>query len=399
MNGAVINGEVALGLDSADDAFGLGDMAVNYPIPSYSKGAVERAGKALSSQIAAHADKFDEHVEIFRTAHNWRAAHAFPMRRIGDELRGKIRKVGADAITAARIKRMASIRKKLARLTVKLTQIQDIAGCRAIVSSIAELQQLVGIYRNGGSSHKLRDDRSYIERPRASGYRSHHFVLEFQGGQQDEAVYNGLRIELQIRTQLQHSWATAVEAVGLVRSEDLKAGEGDADWLRLFELASSEFALAENCATVPNAPDESARVLEIKAIAKKLKAVSTLESLNQALKYTESFSAGTPYKYYLIQYNNENKTVNVKGYGTSLRGAEQYSAEESGDGAVSTVLVDIDKVENLRLAYPNYFLDVRLFAQNLVRIMSNQPLNTTAAPSATFGYDLKFLSGYQQAKV
>jgi hypothetical protein len=58
-------------------------------------------------------------------------------------------------------------------------------------------------------------------------------VYKFRGSG-EEAVYNGRRVEVQVRTQLQHSWATAVEAVGLFRREDLKAGRGDLDWLRLF---------------------------------------------------------------------------------------------------------------------------------------------------------------------
>jgi hypothetical protein len=34
------------------------------------------------------------------------------------------------------------------------------------------------------------------------------------------------------------------------------------------------------------------------------------------------------------------------------------------------VLVEVDKVENLREAYPNYFLDVRLFTQNVLSALN-----------------------------
>jgi ppGpp synthetase/RelA/SpoT-type nucleotidyltranferase len=135
----------------------------------------------------------------------------------------------------------------------------------------------VKLYRQSDSAHGLRGDRSYIETPKPGGYRSHHFVLEFLGSSQDEAIYNGLRIELQIRTRLQHAWATAVEAVGLVRNEDLKAGEGDADWLRLFELMASEIAHLERCPLVPGTPEHvAARTREIKVLDKKLGAASML---------------------------------------------------------------------------------------------------------------------------
>jgi hypothetical protein len=115
-------------------------------------------------------------------------------------------------LTAARMKRMKSIRKKLARLSTSLIQTQDIGGCRAILDSMDEVRAVVDLYRKSNGPHHIREDRSYIENPKDGGYRSHHLVFEFQG-QDDEVVYNGRRIEVQLRTQLQHAWATAVEAV------------------------------------------------------------------------------------------------------------------------------------------------------------------------------------------
>ena len=97
--------------------------------------------------------------------------------------------------------------------------------------------------------------------------------------QLEPKTFNGRRIEVQIRTQLQHSWATAVEAIGMVRGEDLKGGEGNMEWLRLFELMSSEFAEIESCPLVPGTPDQPARRDEISCLNQKLKAVKTLENL------------------------------------------------------------------------------------------------------------------------
>jgi ppGpp synthetase/RelA/SpoT-type nucleotidyltranferase len=73
----------------------------------------------------------------------------------------------------------------------------------------------------------------------ADGYRSHHLSLEFKPAKKEDEAYAGRRIELQVRTRLQHSWATAIEAVSLYRNQDLKHHKGDADWLRLFALPMS----------------------------------------------------------------------------------------------------------------------------------------------------------------
>ena len=72
-------------------------------------------------------------------------------------------------------------------------------------------------------------------------------MFSFCGRDADTVIYNGKRIELQVRTRLQHSWATAVEAVGLFRGEELKNHKGSEEWLRLFKLLSAEFAEAERC--------------------------------------------------------------------------------------------------------------------------------------------------------
>ncbi|WP_161494545.1 hypothetical protein [Caulobacter sp. B11] len=196
-----------------------------------SKRVVTEAGKIIRGRPSL----CDETIEAFRTAHAWREAHAIPMRKVRLELGLRARRIDIGSIVAGRLKRMQSIRRKMERHTVTLHQMQDIAGCRAIVGSVAEVDQLMEIYRAGASRHKVRRIYDYASSPKPSGYRSQHLVMEFQGKDED-AAFDGRLIELQVRTTLQHAWATAVEAVGLVRAEELKSGRGSTDWLRLFTL-------------------------------------------------------------------------------------------------------------------------------------------------------------------
>lgn len=98
--------------------------------PEHSKSEVVSAGKALAGPIAYGPDAY----QVFGIAHNWRAAFAFPMHAIRQDLRGKVRRGGGTGLTAARLKRMASIRRKLKSSQVSLYQMQDIAGCRAILT-------------------------------------------------------------------------------------------------------------------------------------------------------------------------------------------------------------------------------------------------------------------------
>ena len=372
----------------------------DFPVLTYSKKQVIKAGKALAGPIIWDDGKSEEIREIFRVAWNWRDSHAYPMRKIRFELAGRIKRLPAAGITAARMKRMKSIRKKLARLSTTLVQIQDIGGTRAILPSMDDVNGLLKMYRESNGPHSIREDRSYIDNPKAGGYRSHHFVLEFQPVATGEEVFQGRRIEIQVRTKLQHAWATAVEAVGLVRAEDLKGGEGNADWLRLFDLMSSEFAVAENSPVGPNMPKRSLRLKEIEHLNAKLNAFNTLESLNATLKISETYF-GKFSKFFLIEYDNLNQTVNVRSYQDSIKSAEQYDKREAQDASKTTVLVEVDKVENLKEAYPNYFLDVRLFAQNLSNLLEGKKPITLLPQDQDMtktvrGYDLSFLDGWKK---
>jgi Region found in RelA / SpoT proteins len=213
----------------------------DFPRTSYSMKDVKRAGELIAGRHPMNPETQD----AFLVANSWREDHAYPMRSIRCQLIWYMRQLELEGVTAARLKRMQAIRRKLTRIGLNLGQLQDLGGCRAIVPKIADVSILVGVLRDR-SRHHLRAENDYIANPKKDGYRSHHLMFCFRG-RGTAKYYNDRRIEVQIRTRMQHSWATAVEAVGLFRSEDLKGNKGNADWLRLFQLMSAEFAVAEGC--------------------------------------------------------------------------------------------------------------------------------------------------------
>lgn len=365
---------------------------VDFPPSSYSKRAIRRAGIALAGQLPEDAERWEEYVEVFKIAHSWRRSHAIPMRHIQQEVRRLVGRVKIQGIAAARMKRMASIRRKLRNSATSLDRMQDIGGCRAIVESMADLRALIDRYRDGASKHVLSRYTSYLEGPRQSGYRSDHFVFEFVPPSKVTEPFAGRRVELQVRTQLQHSWATAVEAIGLVRREDLKSGEGDADWLRLFKLVSAEHAEAEATPIgegVPTLRDRRAEILELES---KLQAISTLQNLKKAFRVAQYYQTNS--EYFLIQYDNVAGRVEVRGYNRMYAGdsADALQSQERND-SLNTVLVEVAKMEDLRAAYPNYFGDVTLFVKNLRGIVSNRSIALQPAVSTMPSprLDLSFL--------
>jgi ppGpp synthetase/RelA/SpoT-type nucleotidyltranferase len=75
----------------------------------------------------------------------------------------------------------------------------------------------------------LTDEKDYIQSSRdADGYRSLHLIYKYRNIKNPS--YDGLRIELQIRTKLQHIWATAVETMGTLLGQALKYRQGEEAW-------------------------------------------------------------------------------------------------------------------------------------------------------------------------
>lgn len=345
-----------------------------YPQLQFPMQTVRKAGQKLAGNLYLHADgDYTEAHHVFRIANSWRDSHFLPMRSAYLSLRFKMLRNGIPGDVAARPKRMSSIRRKLRETSTKLDQMQDIAGVRAILDDISGVRALTDSIREK-FPHSFRQEWTYIDQPKDDGYRSHHIVFHFQPRRKDQEPYEGRRIELQIRTRLQHSWATAIEAVGLFNGIDLKHHKGSEEWLRLFQLMSAEFAHVEGCPIGPGVPERRLRIEEIKDLNGRLGAANVLQNIRSATHYAESFVFERG-KYFVIVYKPDH-TVEVENFDSpiqvSARLAMYERQAEDGVSGSKAVVVEVDKVENLVRTYPNYFGDVSLFLNNLLRITKGQ---------------------------
>lgn len=341
----------------------------------YSKRELKDASRVLAGAIPYPYPA--EAIEAFRMAHEWRVSHFDAMRTVRAELRAKANRFGSGCpVTAGRLKRIASIRKKLKRTPLSLYDIQDIGGCRAIVGSMADVEKLTSFYLTDGSEHGTPRLYDHILSPKLTGYRSRHFVLSVA----PSSDHMRRRIEVQVRTELQHAWATTVEAVGLVRNEDLKADRGSPEWLRLFALMASELAVIEDCPIVPGVPANSAeRREELRDLDRRLKAVATLESYNQTIAKiadTRNLRGSS----FLVRLDLDKRIVDVRS-NYSMVAAEALLAAETSSLLTNAVIIEVDRVADLLAAYPNYYLDVRQFTDYLRRIVTVP----VARPQATIG--------------
>jgi hypothetical protein len=331
----------------------------NWVVPAFSRNQVDKAGFLL---VDPHASK-GQLDWAFAAVNNWRAAHSYPLLNFRINLRTKLKGIQPNALVAQRIKRLQSIKSKLERSpTMQLSQMQDIGGCRAVVKSIQNVEQLVSSYKKSRFAHIFKGEKSYIENPKADGYRSHHLIYQYNSRPHQNRAYDKLRIEIQIRTNLQHAWATAVEAVSIFTREALKANIGSPEWLRLFALMSAEIALIEKTPAIPGiSASESERIAELKTLANGLRAVHTLNAYRATINWAGSAQEKRDAKYFLVQYDyDENKVFVTAFKGTqSQRANKEYTDAELSmkAGSRNIVLVSVDSIQALERAYPNYFLD------------------------------------------
>ena len=168
-----------------------------YASPVYARETFNAAGNALIGKDTQGLG-LEQSLGIIN---NWRSSHALPLNALHVTLRGRAKKVDPNVLTAQRLKRLSSIEAKLRRFpAMKLTQMQDIGGCRAVVKDVAEVEKLVAAYRVGVAKnpkkrHAFLSEKDYIDRPKPDGYRGHHLVYRYHSRAKKHSAYNGLKAE------------------------------------------------------------------------------------------------------------------------------------------------------------------------------------------------------------
>ena len=97
-------------------------------------------------------------------------------------------------------------------------------------------------------------------------------------------------------------------------------------------------------------------------------AIATLDAINKAVSYTED-PEYIDAQYFLIVYTPETKDVKIERYSEYAKISDDYIKAEQAHSGKKTVLVEADAIEELKLAYPNYFLDVNSFLERAIKIL------------------------------
>jgi ppGpp synthetase/RelA/SpoT-type nucleotidyltranferase len=335
----------------------------------FSKKEVQRAGETLILDDIWEKDlkSFMQSMEVLS---NWRSSHAYSLEYIVGMLHEESFKIDKSTIVAKRLKRTPSIVNKLHRFkSMKLRNMQDIAGCRAIVQTEKHVKKLNSALKKRGI-FKVDD---YIKKPKEDGYRGIHLVCKCTGE-------NGLinyPVEIQIRTRIQHAWATALEIVDIFEDHALKTKyyrEGKTyskDWLEFFKCISDEFDILESGIGGFNRESLRSTISLIKKLKVHEKFAAYSQSAKLIVPHLEEHKDG----YCLIKIDLIKKEINIVVYNKDSFdiGVEDYRKEEVLAASTSdniVAFVATESVGNIQKAYPNYFADTEFFIKNIKKIES-----------------------------
>ena len=208
----------------------------HHQFPGGSKKRIARAGDSIRNGNAT--------IEDLAVIESWRASHRAVLNTFQAILRGRTR--NKEIVVAQRHKRKSTIFDKLRRFPgMKLSRMDDVAGCRLIFKDISDLYAFRENLHTARFMHKLRneiDKYDYIKIPKETGYRGVHDVYEYNVNSQSGKDYKGFLVEIQYRTIGQHAWATCVEVIGFITESSPKFQQGDKRYEQVMVLTSEIIA-------------------------------------------------------------------------------------------------------------------------------------------------------------
>lgn len=314
----------------------------------YSKGQIRRAGNDLAAGSLFGSEK----LEALKMVGHWRAAHIEPLRKTLAMLE-EVCDQDESTILVSRLKRIDTIINKLSRpgYNFILTTLRDIAGCRLIVQTDDDVRRIAKAIQSTG---QCRDAKDYMLEPKQSGYRGIHLVCRHNSESYD---YENLDVEVQVRSRLQHDWATAVEIYDMITGANLKFDDGSNNQRRYFQLAS---ALMSH-----DIPNQASAIEELKALDEKLSVLAVLRAAMDSMYVvydTDSNISRSDSCLITVDIGVQQISLEVFTSDEENEAADKYTELESNEQeGLVYLLARAGSLEDLRRAYPNYYSDISEF--------------------------------------
>jgi ppGpp synthetase/RelA/SpoT-type nucleotidyltranferase len=320
-----------------------------------SKSRIDKAGRSLANP----GELTIESMELEEDFDEYRISHLEPLSLTTLELQNWLHGYGSSYYIAQRVKRKPQIVRKLRRLSVRLTQLQDIGGCRIIVENNENVDQLISFIRDnvtkiGGFS--LRRVTDYREKGRdQTGYRSAHLLLE----------RDGRSLELQIRSRIQHYWAESIERTSVIYGRHLKEQEGDPaviDYFRqlsdvFYEIESSRNPSVQSKVALDRKREQAQRII-YESDKNRIFDSSVNEDIVRTLANTQGGDNDLTNWIMVFNWNTGDfVTWDVVGREAESAKAKytQYESQFSSEAGFEVVMIGSSDIATIRQTHSHYF--------------------------------------------
>lgn len=332
----------------------------------YSKKKIKKVGAEIRNGIIS-----EESIDV---VHNFREYHLYPLMLLKNHLAREAKKVSKNIVIARRLKRLPTIVDKLSRNTLDgvnenricLSRMSDIAGCRAIVPNKKSLFALRKLLFDSGCVHEIKREKNYLS-TKDSGYGGVHLIYSCYEKSQKDSPWKLAKVEVQLRTRLQHSWATALEIIDTFENSNLKTSyEGQKGYRRFFKLLGLLIAEKEGFVELSNLELNNIRI-ECLELNNELGIINSLTKYSFAIKAATNSQTAAQFRkkqgYFLVAFKKVTRGDEVKLAAEliffTLNEIEdaiaKYNETEKDESIAMSALVSVEDSKSLKKAYPNYF--------------------------------------------
>lgn len=290
-----------------------------------------------------------------------------PLTRIYSIVDKVAKKAHRGNISSFRIKKIETIVSKLKRMKkseddhMGLKQIYDIAGCRFVVDSESQLNDLKLLL---SKELKNTEDLEFRIKDKTiafsnDGYKAIHFIVTCKKSNPTR------KVEVQLRTKEQHSWATLVEIIDVVFKTKIKEGDqSDPELYKFLQLYSNRSTIGlENASELIDLERQKGIYLKLLNVFK--------DNIGK-VRNIWFFQANSKASYFLFDIvNKEVKSVST--FKDVLEAEKEYFSRFKNNPKHDLMLAKLNakKFNEFCLAYSNYILVDHNFTEDWINFCAD----------------------------
>lgn len=323
----------------------------------------KRIRKAGDNLVAGQLSE-EERLEALELVGHWRSAHIEPLHQTLLEIE-RICDGDVSTVLVSRLKRIDTIvnklgRPSLSRQHLRLDTLRDIAGCRLIVEDEKDVLRYADLLSKTSMYHQTVD---HMSKPKASGYRGIHVICRHDV---PDYGYKQLNVEVQIRSHLQHDWATAVETYDQIKETSLKFDQGSVRERRYFQLASAIMS--------DDVDDRDSAIQELRSLDAGLHILEELTAASDSMFVTYVGEIDRSSSCLLtVDLGVQQVDIEVFPPQDEASAADKYTELETKKETPGVIylLARAGSMKDLRFAYPNYSSDISQFVNWLTETIND----------------------------